>query len=138
MMKCSAYSQPIYGLLCSTFLLLLAGCGPTVVTLSGNITVNGQPVEKGVIDFASLENSAGSSTAEIAGGRYRVKVSPGKKHVSISAPVVTDRRPEHNGPGALMVEITKESLPDKYNAKTELTFDVTLATKEKDFELKVP
>lgn len=118
--------------------LFIAGCAPAAVTLSGKVTVNGQPLEKGIIDFAPLDKAPISPSAEIVNGQYQLKLAPGKKQVSISAPVVTDRRPEHNGPGALMVEITAESIPAKYNAKTELTIEVTAATTNKDWELKTP
>lgn len=118
--------------------LCTAGCAPATVTLSGTVTVNGQPLEKGIIDFAPLDTAPLSPSAEIVNGHYQLKLAPGKKQVSISAPVVTDRRPEHPGPGALMIEITSESLPAKYNSKTELTLDVTAATKTKDWELKTP
>ena len=118
--------------------LLAAGCAPAAVTLNGTVTVNGQPVEKGLIDFAPLDKAPLSPPVPIVNGQYRIKLAPGKKQVSISAPVVTDRRPEHNGPGALIVEITAESLPARYNSKTELTLEVTAATKSQDWELKTP
>ncbi|WP_254507563.1 hypothetical protein [Anatilimnocola floriformis] len=118
--------------------ILCTGCRPSAVTLGGTVTVNGQPVEKGVIDFASLDSAPVSPSLEIVGGRYRGKISVGMKRVSISAPVVTERRPEHNGPGAPMLEVTKESLPAKYNASTELTLEVTPALREKNYDLTVP
>lgn len=115
--------------------LLLAGCGPKIVTVSGNVTLNGMPVAKGVIDFTSLEPPQNTATADIVNGKYSVKLPTGKKQVRISAPVVTGQKPEYQG-GPLM-DVTGESIPDRYNATTELTLDVTGST-TKDWPLESP
>ena len=102
--------------------LALASCAPADVTVSGNVTLNGQPVSKGVIDFSEVESTkeVPPASAPIVNGQYTLKVRRGKKAVRISSPVVTGTRPEYVGPGAPQVEITEESIPNKYNASTEL------------------
>ena len=118
---------------------LLAGCssGPASATVSGEVKVNGTPVEKGVISFSPAEGTGKLVTGEIKNGRYEVQTTAGKKVVQISAPVVTGKRKDSDAPNAQWVEITEESLPDKYNSKSELTFDVQAGGNTKDWALDV-
>jgi hypothetical protein len=119
-------------------LLVFTGCGAAVVTVTGDVTVNGTPLAKGVIDVSAVDTQQASVPADIVDGKYRITVSTGKKQVRISAPIVTGRRSEYNGPNAPLVETTAESIPAKYNSATELTWDVTKDTKTKDWSLDVP
>ena len=117
--------------------LLLGGCGPQVVTVTGNVTVNGTPVAKGLIDVVATDSEQAPASAPIVDGKYQLEVTTGPKQVRISAPVVTGTRPEYNGPNAPQVEVTAESLPAKFNSATELTWEVTQETKTKDWALEV-
>src|SRR5262249_40612492 len=114
---------------------LLGGCGSPTATVSGEVTVAGQPLEKGVISCIPADGNGGPVTASIENGKYQLVTVPGKKVVQISAPVVVGQRPEHNGPGAAMVEITEEGLPEKYNSKTELTFEAKSGSNTKDWPI---
>lgn len=74
----------IWGLLAiASFLLPSAGCGkPTFVT--GTVTYEGQPVEKGAISFVPKEGQGPTAGAMIEGGKYRVEpIKPGIKVVQI-------------------------------------------------------
>jgi hypothetical protein len=114
---------------------LLAGCGPTTATVRGEVTVDGQPLEKGVISYVPADSNGVPVTAEVRNGKYELTTAPGKKVVQISAPVVVGKRKEHNGPGAALVEITEESLPPRYNSSTELTFEVRPGSNTKDWSV---
>jgi hypothetical protein len=117
----------------------LAGCGsgPATATVSGAVMVDGTPVEAGTISYAPLDGTGAPATAEIKGGRYEVRTTAGNKRVQISVPVVTSKRKAHAGPDAPWVDVTAESLPDKYHSKTELTFDVKSGSNTKDWDLAV-
>lgn len=118
---------------------LLAGCssGPASATVSGEVKVNGAPVEKGTISFAPAEGKGAPASGEIKNGRYEVRTTAGKKLVQISAPVVTGKRKDSSAPDAQWLEITEESIPEKYNSKSELNFDVQSGSNSKDWALEV-
>lgn len=115
--------------------LLLAGCGPKIVTVTGNVTLGGQPVAKGVIDFTSLDTEKPPVTANIVDGKYSAQLTTGNKQVRISAMVVTGQKPEFVG-GPLQ-DVSEESIPKRYNESTELTLDVQ-ETMSKDWPLEKP
>src|SRR5262245_1389986 len=105
-------------------LLVLSGCdGQKSATIKGSVTLNGQPVDGGVISFTPPDGKNQTVTAEIKNGQYQVKTFAGAFVVQITAPIVTGKRPEHIGPGAAMVDIVTERLPPKYNSATELKFE---------------
>ncbi len=64
-------------------LLAATGCGSSAV-LTGDVTYDGQPVEKGAITFFPTDGLGPTTGAEIRGGRYRVDgAPPGPKIVQI-------------------------------------------------------
>jgi len=117
---------------------LLTGCGgPPQYTVSGEVKVNGVPLEKGTISFAPAEGKGHAASAEIQNGHYEVRTTAGKKVVQISAPIVTGKRKAYSGPDAPMMDMTAESLPARYHTKSELTFDVQTGSNSKDWLLDV-
>jgi hypothetical protein len=117
--------------------LLTAGCGPSTGTITGAVTVDGKPVEKGVISFIPADSTkAQPITVDITAGKYSAQTQTGPKIVQISAPVVTGRRPEYNGPGAPLIDITEESIPAQYNSDSTLKLDITPGANTKDWALE--
>ncbi|WP_425618535.1 hypothetical protein NA78x_002244 [Anatilimnocola sp. NA78] len=114
----------------------LAGCGSQVGTVSGQVTVDGQPLTKGVISFVPEKNPNSSTTVEIVNGNYTAQVVAGKSVVQISAPIVTGTFPEHDGPGAALLERTEESLPAKYHSASELSFEVKPGSNTQSWSLE--
>ena len=104
--------------------LLTMGCEPSLSTVSGNVTVDGKPLEKGAISYVPADAKGVPVTADVAGGKYELQVMAGKKFVQITAPVVIKKEKQSDAPDAPYIEFTAESLPEKYNTKTELKFDV--------------
>jgi hypothetical protein len=117
----------------------LTGCGsgPTAATVSGEVKVGGTPVRAGVIAYVPVDGTGAPATADIKDGRYEIQTTAGSKRVQISVPVVTDKRKAHPGADAPWIDITMESLPDKYHSKSELTFDVKPGSNAKDWDLAV-
>ncbi len=115
---------------------LLAGCGSGLATVTGEVKVDDKAVEKGVISYVPADGPGAPATANIENGRYEIRTTPGNKKVQISVPVVTSKRPGSSAPGAPMIEITAESLPERYHSKTELSFEVKPGTNTKDWSLK--
>jgi hypothetical protein len=111
------------------------GCGDAVGTVSGSVTIDGRPLDKGFISFVPADSAGAPITVDVKQGRYDLQTVAGNKRVQISAPVVVSSRPEYNGPGAPIVEISEESLPAKYNSESELTFEVKRGANAKDWQV---
>lgn len=116
-------------------LAVLSGCSPAPVTVRGDVTVDGKPLAKGVISFGAAEGQGDPVTVPIEEGRYELKTLPGNKWVQISAPVVKRKVKEYDGPTAPWLELTEESLPERYNASTELKYEVVPGDNTKDWPL---
>jgi hypothetical protein len=69
------------------------GCNTSLVTVSGNVTVDGQPLAKGEIQFSPVDGGGTPVGAPIVAGKYAAQMTPGAKLVVISetldTPVVT-------------------------------------------------
>jgi hypothetical protein len=121
-------------------LAVTAGCGdtgPATADVSGTVTVDGKPPPAGSsISFVPVDGKAGTSGCLIENGRYSTRVAVGTAKVEIRAPraIGTPRKPE-DGPGG-EGQIVEESLPEKYNANSELKFDVKPGRNEKNWDLK--
>jgi hypothetical protein len=117
-------------------LLALAGCGPRMGQVSGSVTVDGQPpAEEGAITFTPADGKTSVEGGKIINGHYSVRVPPGPKKVSISFSKVVGKKKLYDAPNSPEMPVTKELLPDRYNEKTELQFDVKAGANEKDWPL---
>lgn len=115
-------------------LVLFAACGPSgpvTYPVSGTVTFDGKPVEKGLIVFSSPDGKMNPDSGEIKDGKFSFPAQPGKKKVEIRA----------NREGAFdPVMNSKKSIayiPTKYNDTTELTAEVTDDTAKNVFEFKL-
>ncbi len=118
-------------------LLLVAGCGqPTVGTVSGTVTMDGKPLDQGIISFVSADVRGAPVTVNVTAGKYQLETTIGNKQVQISAPQVVGTRKEYNGPNAPLVEITAERLGPEYNSRTTLTYTVMPGTNTKDWDVQ--
>jgi len=115
---------------------LLGGCGPATGTVSGSVTIDGKPLDKGVISYVPADNQGVPVTADVVDGKYELTALVGKKFVQISAPVVVGQRKEYDGEGAPLIDITDERLPPKYNSQTELTFELKAGANAKDWNIE--
>ena len=67
-------------------LLALSGCGGSGVGVRGEVTYEGQPVEKGSITFLPTDGKGQPAGAAITNGRYNLNaITPGPKVVQIEA-----------------------------------------------------
>jgi hypothetical protein len=130
---------------CLAFLgILFAGCGQRVYTgeqrfpLSGKVTVDGQPMEFGVISFLPQDHGRVSG-GPIKSGTYSVPeamgATAGKYRVEIRWNRPTGRR-VRDPYGEEIMDEYKEGLPAKYHTNSELTADVFAKLTTFDFDLK--
>ncbi len=111
------------------------GCGGTrfpVSTVEGSVSVDGEAVPSGTVNFTPLESGKGLATsAEIKEGKYRTDKAPrGKSLVHISAMVDTGEKHVEFG---ISYPKLKSLVPEKYQAGIELNVDAAKVTH--DFEL---
>jgi hypothetical protein len=120
-------------------LSLTAGCndGPAMGEVSGTVKVDGQvPAAGSSITFIPTDGQSPTAGALLGeDGRYRVQVPVGKARVEIRVPRPRAKRAaKAQGPGAEGGWI-EESLPTKFNDKSELTFEVKSGKNQKDWEV---
>lgn len=106
------------------FPLALTGCGGSPSTVSGTVTLDGTPVEKGAVKF--VRPSGGTPVvAVVASGKFETKLAPGPYKVAVYATKAAGTRTQKSFDGKEMViELTEEIIPEQYNSKSELTEEV--------------
>lgn len=135
----------IFPLLMGVAALALGGCNADPrdrQEVTGEVKLNGRPVEEGIILFAPLGSQETGDGAQIVNGKYSIPrekgLSPGKYRVRIYAgdgrSGAGDASPDspHAGtpPG-------KERVPPKYNEKSEIIKEVTKGGANK-FDFNIP
>jgi hypothetical protein len=122
-------------------LLLAGGCardGHGRQKVSGTVTWGGQPLREGTIEFFPAGGPPGPAAgALIRNGAYAVPkeqgLAPGAYRVTIRSPVVDRSAP----PGGMSSPPTREQVPARYNARSELTADVRAGEPNRfDFHLE--
>lgn len=125
-------------------LISFIGCGrpKTTATVSGVISLDGEPLKSGAISFYPI--SGGSSMAAQSagatidkGGRYRTEILPGRFRVEISSSRPVGQRKRYEDlPDSPMDDILEEVVPAAYNTASTLTRNISLDTKTLDFVLQ--
>ena len=118
--------------------LTISGCGPNdgLLTISGEVTLDGKPVESGAISLQPVDGKGISGGGEIVNGKYTAKTSPGKMAVQINS-MVEVRKPnptKEEKERGLDVD-KKESIPAEYNRSSKLRVEVTPEKKVFNFKL---
>jgi hypothetical protein len=100
--------------------------------ISGTVTLDGQPLAEGAIQFSpaggATAGPAVSAGALIEGGRFSIDrehgLIPGSYRVGVNAAAPTSAQAGPAGPGGKPVARAAELIPAKYNAETTLTAQV--------------
>jgi hypothetical protein len=123
--------------LAASLLFGSAGCdsGPKMGTVSGEVTLDGQPLAKGNVNLEPLDGTTQTAGGPIIDGKFNVKVGVGKARVRITANKVIGQRQAYPGPGSPVVDDVVELIPAKYNAQSELEVDVGPDVTPAKFEL---
>jgi hypothetical protein len=118
--------------------LAIAGCTGDSKhgTVSGTVTLDGQPLVKGTISFIPTTGDTSSADALIVDGKFSQVVPVGEKRVTISSSKVTGKRKAYDTPDSPTIDITEEALPRQYNAESKLTLSVEPGKQTSDYELK--
>lgn len=119
-------------------ILLAAGCDDApegMGTVIGRVAVDGVPATKGAISFTPSDGMAPTTGGKIVDGRYEATAAIGAAKVMIRIPKVVGERKLYDTPDSPVQPITEESLPPKYNDRTELEIEVHPGEMECNFDL---
>ena len=128
-------------------LILAFGCnrydGPRRGAVEGRVTLGGQPVTEGSIEFMPTGGNKGPvAGGSIQDGQYAIDEPSGPvvglNMIAISAFKKTGRKfaePPPSPPGT-MTDETVEAVPPRYNVNSELTSDIVSGDNELNFELE--
>jgi hypothetical protein len=126
--------------LISAFVVFAAGCNreklPKLGTVTGRVTMDGQPVPEATVIFESTKEGESPSLGKTdADGRYELYYSRGHKGATPGEHVV--RISTYNVPGDDGGQVQKETIPSRYNVKSELKTEVKRGRNvDVNFELK--
>ncbi|WP_417848442.1 carboxypeptidase-like regulatory domain-containing protein [Thalassoglobus sp.] len=126
---------------CFLTTILFVGCGSknplNRQSVSGTVTLNGQPVESGSIEFQPQGAKGTMSGAVIADGKYSIATAqglpPGNYTVRIYSADETAEREEVPGESN---KLAVEKIPAKYNTESTLTKSVE-AGKDNVFDFEI-
>ncbi|QDT95947.1 hypothetical protein [Gimesia aquarii] len=124
---------------------MTVGCGGKETgqeraTISGSVTFNGEPIEKGIIEFIPTGSTKGpTSGGPIKNGKYDITEkgpTMGPHKVLIRATRNTGKMVDA-GPqtGGAKVEETEQYIPAQYNIKTTLEVTILSGINKQDFNL---
>ncbi len=115
------------------------GCGPKdgLTPISGTVTLDGAPIEKGTINFAPKGGPGTAAGGPIVNGKYEARVSPGKMAVTIYAQKTEKvENPTEEQIERGLTENVVNIIPAKYNSASTLEADVAEGQKDPiNFEL---
>lgn len=118
-------------------LSFVAGCGPGdgMITISGNVTLDGEPVEDGSISLMPI-NGGSMGGGIIENGYYTAKSSPGEMAVQIHAhKMVEKKNPTREEIERGLTEDSVSIIPNVYNRQSKLRINV--APEQKNFEFNL-
>jgi hypothetical protein len=120
---------------CVVLVCLFAGCqrGPEVGTVKGTITLDGRPVEGGIVRFVPADGNSQPADCVITGGAYTVTMPLGEKNVEIFwAKSKSDAPIDTASQGS---EQVVQMIPPQYNTQTTLAHTVAKGEQNRDFQL---
>jgi hypothetical protein len=95
--------------------LTAAGCGDPTTSVTGTVTLDGQPLEKAIVQFQpERENDRPAVVLTDASGRYRVAVTPVPFRVVILCQRVAGQRKDEFDPDGPLVDFFEDVVPEEY------------------------
>jgi hypothetical protein len=118
--------------------LMALGChsrGP--MAIQGTVTLDGQALSRGRIDFQPADGKGPTAAAVIRDGKYECSALPGRKTVRITGgKVVGSHHFTPDNPASPIVEDVQPLGPPCYNTATTLSCEMTRGKSIYNFELK--
>ena len=116
---------------------LFTGCsqGPAMGLVTGEVTLDGKPLEKGHLEFTPLDGQGQTGGMQITGGKFSGPIPVAKMRVKIHAPKVIKGAYQAYA-GAPLEDDVVEALPARYHEKSDITLDVKRGKQEVKYELQ--
>jgi hypothetical protein len=105
-------------------------------SLTGTVTLDGEPLKSGLIRFIPADGRTASADATITDGKFTATVPIGEKQIWISAPKVVGKQKAYNTPDSPTVDVVEELLPAEYNVASTLKLTVTATKLQPTYDLK--
>lgn len=123
----------------TSFVLLLAcalasGCDDDVARVSGLVSIDGAPVDQGVVLFRPADSKGPTAEAAIQNGSYSLSLTPGAKQVLIQGFKITGEVHPW-GAGAPSAPVLKPVVPERYYDRSEIVVEIDADTDSLDFTL---
>jgi len=112
---------PVLGVLA---VCAFVGCGaskPKLCPISGTVTLDGKPLDAGLIYFKTIESGA-IHNFQIEGGAFAGETDAGERRVEIYCYVAKKQEVNLNG---MKGELQENIIPPRYNLESKLTATVT-------------
>lgn len=117
---------------CTWLVVAALGCGESDGlkrhSVSGSVTVDGKPLENGLITFVPKGFEGPPVGGPIKDGAYSIRSQDGpvagEHSVSVYSPIPSGKKVADGNDPKVLVDELFESIPAKYNDKTELKADV--------------
>jgi len=118
-------------------LAMLGGCSQSTThgTIEGTVLLDGVALAEGDVRFVPVDESSQTASASITEGKFTAKVPVGLMRVECSAPKVVGRQKMYNTADSPEVDVVGELLPERYNVRSELTYEVHPGTQQYTIEL---
>jgi hypothetical protein len=146
-MKCSRWRA--FGLVLAVLLpagALVSGCGGSGdrQPVEGTVTLNGKPVDGGMILFLPAEDNKGDAGkfnkahATIRDGKYALEAADGPNTGKYKVQIVWNRKTGKQvpGDGPNMIDETEQVVPLIYNAQSTVVVDIKSGKNTFNYELK--
>lgn len=133
---CKLHRSFCSSLLLGSALMALVGCGDGLAIVKGNVSFNGEPVNRGMINLEPVDGKGPVSGGSVEGGKYEIRgVTPGEKIVRISAVYVKGVNKESDGSE---IEVCEDLLPKEYGQASTHRLTAKPPLTESDYEIEGP
>src|SRR5262245_37760777 len=123
--------------LATVALVVIEGCsqGPVTGTITGEVTLDGKPLEKGHLEFTPLDGQGQTGGIMIADGKFSGPVPVAMMRVQIHGQKVV-KGTYQAYPGAPLEDGVVELLPARYHSKSDITLDVKRGNQTVSYKLE--
>jgi hypothetical protein len=124
-------------LFCMAAVVFACSQGPATGIVSGDVTLDGQPLLKGHIAFTPLDGQGQTGGVFIENGKFSGPVPVAKMRVKIHSTKPSGKKYKaYDTPESPWEEDVMEALPAKYNEKSDITLDVKRGRQTVNYELQ--
>ena len=114
------------------------GCGQEskVALITGTVSIDGKPPEKGSISFIPVNGQGPTAGTELKEGKFSSQAAIGECKVEIRVSKVVGKKKLYDTPDSPVQDLMEEVLPAKYNEASELRVEIKKGKNEKAWDLK--